>query len=54
MTAKFLKGSVALLVFGVLLSTGAAVCRAQYGDQSTPQPPQGAPAQNAPAKAPAP
>ena len=36
MTAKFLRGLAALLVFVMAISAGAVVCRAQY-DQSIPQ-----------------
>ena len=50
MTAKFFRLSAPLLVFGVLLSMGAGVCRAQY-DEGMPQPPPSVPAQNPPSKA---
>jgi hypothetical protein len=56
MTVKFLRGSVALLFFGALLSTGAAVCRAQYDSSSPYNTNTGGPPtpQEIPGKAPAP
>jgi hypothetical protein len=43
MTAKFLRGPLALLVVGMSISAGAGVARAQYGD-ANPPPQQAAPA----------